>query len=111
MPRVFVPQVPHKRIGNELVEAYDLTPAREFGEVVVLTGPSAKPWTNSVLDEMSEKLLEVTEEDYILMVGSPVMCAIAVAYMSEELNGKVNFLQWDGLRKRYFPITISLWET
>lgn len=110
MSRVFIPQMPLRKVNGVLEPIYDLTPAKEFGELVELVGPSAKPWTESVLDEMYERLGTITEEDYILMIGSPVMCSITAAYVAQELNGRIQFLQWDGYNRKYFPINVSLWE-
>lgn len=110
MSRVYIPQLPMRMVNGVLEPLYDISAASEYGEVVELVGPSAKPWTESVLDDMYERLAAVTEEDYILMIGSPVMCAITAAYVAQELNGRVKFLQWDGHRRRYFPINVSLWE-
>lgn len=109
MPRVFVPQIPRRKVNGELKPVYDLSPAREHGEMVELTSPSAKPWTPSVADEMRSILSDVTEEDAILMVGSPVMTAMAVAIMARQLDGYVRMLQWNGFDRQYFVVETELW--
>lgn len=111
MPRVFVPQVPYRRSPNGgLEQAYDLSAAEVHGTLVELVSPSAKPWTQSVVSEMRDRLLDhdITPDDYVLLVGSPAMCALAVAQMSDLLDGCIKMLQWDGHKREYFPICVEL---
>lgn len=112
MPRVFVPQMPMRRSHNGgLEQVYDLSAAEEFGTIEYLVSPSAKPWTQSVVNDIRNRLLDLSlhSGDYILLVGSPAMCSLVVAQMADILDGTVRMLQWDGMNRRYFPIEVELW--
>ncbi len=112
MPRVFVPQMPMRMVEGKLEPCFDISACEEFGTIVELVSSSAKPWTQSVVNEIRNTLLQysVHSDDYVLLLGSPAMCSLAVAQMADILDGTVNMLQWDGRRGRYFPIQVELWD-
>lgn len=109
MSRVYIPQMPLRKVEGQLVPAYDVSSAGEHGELVELVGSSAKPWDKSVIYDIAQKLENSSPDDFILMVGSPVMCAIAVGIMADMNDGLVKMLQWHGYEQRYNLVEVRLW--
>lgn len=93
---------------NKLVPKFNLSPAKEYGELQFLLSPSAAPFnTEAILKELSEKLSEFTDEDYLLLVGNPAIIGMATA-LAANVAGTVNFLQWSGKDKGYIVIKADI---
>jgi len=106
-PRVFVVQRQKKiDVANgALVDKFDVAPAERFGELVYLLGPSAKPWTASVIPELREALRGYDgERDWLVLVGSPVLIGYAMTFAALAGGGKVRVLQWHGRDRDYTPV-------
>lgn len=93
---------------GELTMRYDLSPAEKFGTLYYLTGPSATPWDAAVVREIERKLDDFTDEDYLLLVGSPVLIGVAFAAAADANEGRVATLQWSGKDGQYVPIRVVL---
>lgn len=105
MPTVYVVQNSLTRgPDGSLRPKHKTEDAARFGRVVDLLGPSASPWGRGVVDEMHRKLGEFTEEDFLVLIGSPVLIGYAFAIAADQTGGIVNVLQWDGKGDRYFPV-------
>ena len=105
---VFAVQQPHRWNGKKLVPTFDLRPAEEYGEIEFLLSPSAAPWdTVSIVDELQEKLHNYTDEDYLLLIGNPVLIGLTVA-IAANMNGAVNCLQWSGKDKKYICVSANI---
>ena len=48
--------------------------------------------------------------DYLLLTGDPAIIGVACSIVSDITNGKYNLLKWDKQEKKYYPISISLYE-
>jgi len=108
--KVFVVQRQKKiDVANgALVDKFDVGPAERFGELVYLLGPSAKPWTASVIPELREALRGYDgERDWLIGIGSPILIGCAVAFAAHYGQGKVRFLQWNGRDRDYTPILVE----
>lgn len=93
---------------QELVERFDTAPAEEFGDVVFLLSPSAAPFNpESIIKELSEKLSMFTPDDYLLLVGNPILIGLASA-IAADVAGTVNFLQWSGKEQGYLAVTAEV---
>jgi len=109
-PRVFVVQNQHRWDARteRLVEKYDLSPAREFGELVYLLGPKAAPFRpDTVVPELKEKLETFGDEDFLLLIGNPVLIGLASILAAEANEGSLTMLQWSGKDQKYMPIKIE----
>ena len=89
----------------QVVPKFDLEPAKEFGELINLVPPSAGPQAaQEIVESLWEKLRDYCDNDYLLLVGSPVFIGLAVAIASETNSGRVRMLQWQSREQKYFVI-------
>ena len=93
----------HER--GELVPRFDLSSAEKYGELEFLLSPSAAPWASaSISQELDMVLQHYDDEDYLLLVGNPVLIGMAVATAAGYNDGRVRMLQWSGRDERYLSI-------
>lgn len=107
--RVFVVQKTMRwdQTKGELVPKFDVSPAEEYGQVEYLLSPTASPFRpETLLGELHQKLKDFNEDDYLLLVGSPVLIGIAVGIAADYTDGMVNVLQWSGKAGKYTPVEI-----
>lgn len=106
MPKVYIVQVGMQRrdtmTGDKV--PFDLSPAEEYGQLVPLLGPRATPYnTEAIIQELRLGLRDYTENDYLLLVGNPVLIGIASAICASKAH-TVQFLQWSGRERRYLRL-------
>lgn len=109
--KVFVPQVPSRydQSISSWVPIVNLDSADEFGELVVLLPPEAGRMPPKELQSiLSEKLYNISEEDWLLATGDPVLIGITAAIAANRLDGKLRILRWNKRRKNYDPIEVQL---
>lgn len=88
---------------------FDLSPAASYGPLIFLLSPSAAPWSGqSIVADLHAGLADFSDDDYLLMVGNPVLCSMAAAIASDRNEGRIKFLQWHGKDRRYIPIEVQL---
>lgn len=106
-PRVFVVQNTHQmnESSGSLEPKFNLQPAAEFGELIFLVSPTARPFRSEVLiKEMREKLEDFSDDDYLLLIGNPSLMGFATAIAAIQNQGRVKVLQWSGKYRRYEAI-------
>ena len=110
-PSVYVVQVPHRHDPQKgrLVPVVDLSDAKRFGELKFLTGPNAKPFDSSVIQEIERNLRHFKPTDFLLLIGAPILMGIATAYAA-DVAGTVKFLSWNGRESAYTPVEIEVFE-
>jgi|SRR5687768_4930248 len=90
---------------GQLHSKFDFAAAEQFGEIVELLDPGDSPFK---LEQAKQKLRKglamFTDEDYLLLVGSPVLIGLAVAVAADNNAGDVNMLQWSGAKRLYIPV-------
>ena len=97
------------RHTGRLERKFDFSSAERFGRLVSLLSPTAKPFQpQSVIPDLREKLRGFSDEDFLLLVGSPVLIGFAVAVAADVNEGRVRLLQWSGERGEYTPISANL---
>jgi hypothetical protein len=113
MPRVYVIQNTHRlnRDTHTLEPKYDFDEAKQFGDVVFLLSPMAKPHDPTVIKELREKLRDITTHDYLLLVGNPSLIGFACAVAADATDGRLKVLQWDGKNKAYVCVSANLRAT
>lgn len=105
---VYIVCEPTDTIAGMQRSKLDMTPAREYGELVILL-PSSQSLLSTVptVRTLKEKLRNFTDNDYILPVGDPVLMSTVAVIAAEQNGGKVKFLKWDKPTRRYFSIQID----
>lgn len=108
---VYVTQNPMRRdpVTGDLVHLFDLTPARQYGEIHVLM-PSGPPLitTGPAMDALRHKLQTFSDQDSLLCLGDPVLIAAASVVVAEINDGVVPLLVWDRRVRAYNPVTIDI---
>jgi hypothetical protein len=105
MPKVFIVCEPVSQSGGSKM---DFSPATEYGELVVLM-----KHTQSLLApvptvrKLRNDLENFGDEDYLLPVGDPVLMSTVAMVAGEKNNGRVKFLKWDRLQRRYLVIQVD----
>lgn len=110
---VYVVQNQHKydKESGKLVEKFDLSTAKQYGELEYLLSPKAQPFNpGPVIEELHDKLQNFTQEDYLLLVGNPCLIGFAVAIAVEYASGSVNLLQWSGTKQEYIPVKAQVFD-
>lgn len=90
---------------------FNLTPAKEWGNVKVLMPPMVQMLFDDPLmvEQISEGLKEIKPEDYLLLAGDPALIGIVTAIAADYLDGEINLLKWDRQEKVYLPFHLSLY--
>jgi hypothetical protein len=103
MPKVYVVQ---EQFGKNIL------PAKEFGEIVVMLPSHFRIGFSAgqVADQLMVLLSSFKEEDYLLLIGDPVLIGIATAVASHWTNGKVRMLKWDRQECMYYPVNFDLFH-
>ncbi len=96
---------------EQFVPKFDVSSARQFGNVEFLLSPTANPFNpNWIIDELHNKLQNFSSEDYLLLVGNPCLIGMVVAIAAYYSGGRVRLLQWSGKDQKYVEIDITLFD-
>ncbi len=52
----------------------------------------------------------ISVKDYLLLTGDPAIIGVACSIVSDITHGKYNVLKWDKQERKYYPISINLYE-
>ena len=74
----------------------------EFSQMIFSPGP--------LIFKLRNGLKDFKEGDYLLLTGDPAIIGVACSIVSDITNGKYNLLKWDKQEKKYYPISINLYE-
>ena len=74
----------------------------EFSQIIFSPGP--------LIFKLKQSLKDYKPEDYLLLTGDPVIIGVACSIVSDITNGKYNLLKWDKQERKYYPISINLYE-
>ena len=74
----------------------------EFSQMIFSPGP--------LIYKLRQGLKNFKVEDYLLLTGDPAIIGVACSIVSDITNGKYNLLKWDKQERKYYPITINLYE-
>ena len=74
----------------------------EFSQMVFSPGP--------LVYKLRQGLKDFTKKDYLLLTGDPAIIGVACSIVSDITNGKYNLLKWDKQERKYYPISINLYE-
>ena len=74
----------------------------EFSQIIFSPGP--------LVFKLRQGLKDFNESDHLLLTGDPAIIGVACSIVSDITNGKYNLLKWDKQERKYYPITINLYE-
>ena len=74
----------------------------ELSQIIFSPGP--------LIFKLRKALKDFTTEDYLLLTGDPAIIGVTCSIVSDMTNGKYNLLKWDKQERKYYPITIDLYE-
>jgi len=101
-------QTKYDKEQGKFVPRFDLSSAKEYGEIVFLLSPTAKPFDSKPIKrELHEKLKYFSANDYILFIGNPLFIVMAGAIAAEYNEGNLKSLQWHGKDQKYIPLEVN----
>ena len=74
----------------------------ELSQIIFSPGP--------LIFKLRKGLKDFTTDDYLLLTGDPAIIGVACSIVSDITNGRYNLLKWDKQERKYYPITINLYE-
>ena len=74
----------------------------EFSQMIFSPGP--------LIYKLRQGLKNFKEGDHLLLTGDPALIGVACSIVSDITNGKYNLLKWDKQERKYYPISINLYE-
>ena len=74
----------------------------EFSQMIFSPGP--------LIFKLRQGLKDFKKEDHLLLTGDPALIGVACSIVSDITNGKYNLLKWDKQEKKYYPVSINLYE-
>ena len=74
----------------------------EFSQMIISPGP--------LIYKLRKGLKDFKEGDFLLLTGDPAIIGVACSIVSDITNGKYNLLKWDKQERKYYPISINLYE-
>ena len=74
----------------------------EFSQMIFSPGP--------LIYKLRQGLKNFNENDHLLLTGDPAIIGVACSIVSDITNGKYNLLKWDKQERKYYPISINLYE-
>ena len=104
-----IQDIPGTKVGTPKI---NIIGATQFGNLRVLLPENSQIILspNYVITTLRQKLKEYTIRDYLLLTGDPAIIGVACSIVSDITNGKYNLLKWDKQERKYYPITINLYE-
>lgn len=114
MSRVFVVHQPtgRDRATGAIKPTMDLSPALEYGELRFILREWENPFND--LDATASEVRRVllgegfNHDDWLLLVGNPVLIGLVAAEASRHTGGFLNMLQWDRTAHRYLSVSAQL---
>lgn len=111
MSYVYIPQVPSRFDSRSKlwVPQVDISPAKKFGEPVVLLPPEAnRLHTAPLLVALRENLRHITADDYLVALGDPSIIAITACLAVANTGGMLRLLKWDRQAGDYIAVEAKI---
>ena len=109
-PTVYVIQeIPGTRAGNPKI---NILGAAEYGVFKFLLPEFSQIIFSPcpLIYKLRQSLKNYRPNDYLLLTGDPAIIGVACSIVSDITNGKYNLLKWDKQERKYYSITINLYE-
>lgn len=84
--------------------------ARRFGELRVIYPADSQVVLDSDTPAAiaKAKLATFSDEDFLLLVGDPVLIGICCMEASHVNGGRVPLLKWDRIERLYYPVVVDI---
>ena len=109
-PKVYViQQIPGTSEGTPRI---NILGAREYGDFVFCLPEKSQIIFSPgpVIFKLRAFLKDYTSQDYLLLTGDPSIILLAGVLANEITNGKFKLLKWDRQERKYYPISINIYE-
>jgi len=88
---------------------FDLTEAAKYGKLTpIFTNSVSLLDSESIMNIIYDKLIDMTDDDYILCIGSPILIMLVGIVASEMDIDCVNFLTWDKKYSTYVELNMKI---
>ena len=86
--------------------------ASDYGYLVICLPENTQMIFSSApfVRKMRKNLQDFKSDDYILCTGDPAVIGLSTAIASDVTQGQFNLLKWDRQEKRYYPLSINLYD-
>ncbi len=74
----------------------------ELSQIIFSPGP--------LIFKLRKGLQSYRPRDFLLLTGDPAIIGVACSIVSDITNGKYQLLKWDKQERKYYSITINLYE-
>ncbi len=111
MSRVYVVHRQQHYSGQhkKVVDTHDMSSAAQFGELVYLLPNEASPFEpDKWIPVLHEGLIDITSDDYLLLVGNPALIAWAAGIATDYADGMLRLLQWNRDKRCYEVVAAPL---
>jgi hypothetical protein len=107
-PRVFVTQHGQLKVNDRWVKR-DISDALRFGSLVELIqpGPMIRA-TPQVITTLRHKLMDFSDEDYLLCMGDPAIIGMACVLAARANQGRYKLLVWDRESSSYYVVPVDM---
>jgi hypothetical protein len=83
--------------------------AVKWGTLRYMLSPSDHPFNSDhVVNSLHDHLKDFCDDDYLLLIGNPVLMGMASAIAAFYNEGRVKFLQWSGRHEEYSVIAAEI---
>jgi len=92
-------------------EGKNITSALKYGEIKPLIASDKQIGfsAGAITRLLDIKLSDFCDEDYLLLLGDPVIIGVAVAIATKWNNGRAKLLKWDRQSHLYYPVSIDIY--
>ena len=110
--KVYIVQDVMRKHPDGTIRSLDYSKAKIFGEVIFLFEGQKQVVMSPqpTIRKLKSMLKNITDTDYILLVGDPALIGLTTSVVSYILNGRYNMLKYDRLERDYFPIRVDIHE-
>jgi hypothetical protein len=110
--KVYIVQDVMRKHLDGTIRSLDYSKAKRFGEVIFLFEGQKQVVMSPqpTIRKLKSMLKNITDTDYILLVGDPALIGLTTSVVSYILNGRYNMLKYDRLERDYFPIRVDINE-
>lgn len=93
------------RTGQNTPRFPTIEKAKVFGDLKYILEPNAHPFNQeAILGKFHASLVNFSDDDYLILVGNPILLGMATSIAANYNSGRVKFLQWSGRGERYIVV-------
>ncbi len=103
MPVIYVPQEQHSK---------NISAALQYGShIVSCVSQDYQVYTStsSTIEKIRKALVNFTSEDYLLLIGDPILIGLTVAEAFRQVPS-VKVLKWDSQSRTYVPVVLDFFN-